>query len=266
MSQLEVVIDDAVATIVIDGPGGYMNFDTVRELDSATRALAGDTGVRVVILTGAREDVFIRHYDVHELEEMSVHLRERGMRFSADNVVRREREIDGLFARFAAMPQPVIAAINGTAMGGGFETCLACDLRIARRGDFALGLPEARIGILPGAGGTQRLARLVGQARALEMVLRGRTVDPEEALRLGLVHELTDGKPLLRAREIAREFLAMSPKALAHIKRLIRREAEGPLADGLAMERTLFLDLLVSEEGLERMQRMNRDKLDIREV
>lgn len=266
MAQLEVVNHDGIAVVTIDGPDGYMNFDTVQELETVSRGLAEDPGVRVVVLTGARDDVFIRHYDVRELEEMSAHLRQRGLRFSAENPVMREREIDQLFARFAAMPQPVIAAINGTAMGGGFETCLACDLRIARRGDFALGLPEVNLGILPGAGGTQRLARLVGQARALEMAMRGRTVDPEEALALGLVHEVTDGPPLARAMEIGREFLAKSPRAVAHIKRLIRQEAAGPLQDGLVMERTLFLDLLVSDEGLERMQRMNRDDLDIREV
>jgi enoyl-CoA hydratase len=163
------------------------------------------------------------------------------------------------------MPKPVIAAINGLAMGGGFELTLACDLRIAEEGDYEVGLPEVKVGILPGAGGTQKLARLVGMPRALEMTLRGRTVSPAEALALGIVHEVVPaGTSVARAQEVAAEIATRSPKAVAHIKRLVRMTPETPLADGLALERTLFLDLLVSDDALDLMSRMNAGDLDIR--
>ena len=104
-------------------------------------------------------------------------------------------------------------------------------MRIAQNGEHHLGLPEAKLGILPGAGGTQKLSRLVGQARALEMVTRGRTLKPREALELGMVHEVIDGPVLPRALELAREYAEIAPKAFGHIKRLIRQEVEKPLED-----------------------------------
>jgi enoyl-CoA hydratase len=165
------------------------------------------------------------------------------------------------------MPKPVIAAVNGLAMGGGFELTLACDFRVAEEGDYEMGLPEVNIGILPGAGGTQKLARLVGLARALEMTMRGRTVSPREAHELGIVQELAPaGAALSRATEIAQELAAKPPKSVAHIKRLVRASVETPLAEGLALERTLFLDTLVSDDGLNLMAKMNAEGLDIRRV
>jgi enoyl-CoA hydratase len=165
------------------------------------------------------------------------------------------------------MPKPVIAAINGSAMGGGFELTLACDIRIAEEGDYSLGLPEINVGILPGAGGTQRLPRLIGTARALELMLRGRTVAPAAALALGIVHEIAPaGQCVERAVAIAAEIASKPPLAVAHIKKLARSAVSTPLEDGLALERTLFLDLLVSAAALDLMTRMNQGTNDIRSV
>ena len=113
-----------------------------------------------------------------------------------------------------ALPKVTIAAMNGDAMGGGFELTLACDLRIGQRGDFRYGNPEVRVGVVPGAGGTPRISRLAGLARALDWVWRGRIVAPEQALALGLVHEVVDDAPA-RALEVAEEIASLPPVAVA---------------------------------------------------
>lgn len=265
MPQITVTRADGIATITITNPPrGYMDATTVAELDAATASLETDRTVRAVVITGGVPGVFIRHYSVHELEALARQLRERNITVDPSRPLP-PRDIDRVFGRIEAMPKPIVAAINGYAMGGGFELALSCDLRIAQEGDYELGLPEVRLGILPGAGGTQKLPTLVGVARALEITLRGRTLQPREALALGLVHELTPaGQALERAQQLAAELAALPPRAVGHIKRLVRNATATPREDGLALERTLFLDLLLSDEALERMHRMNADDLDIR--
>jgi enoyl-CoA hydratase len=238
----------------------------VPELSAALTELEADESVRAVVLAGGVPGYFIRHYSVRELEGLSRTLRERQVTVDQSQPVP-PRDIDAMFGRIESMPKPMIAAINGSAMGGGFELTLTCDIRIAEEGDYSLGLPEINVGILPGAGGTQRLPRIVGTHRALEMMLRGRTVSPREALALGIVQEVAPpGQCVARAMEIAREIASKSPLAVAHIKRLARAAASMPIADGLALERTLFLDLMVSDAGLELMNRMNTGSNDIRRV
>lgn len=265
MPQITVTRADGIATITITNPPrGYMDATTVAELDAATASLETDRTVRAVVVTGGVPGVFIRHYSVHELETLARQLRQRNITVDPTRPLP-PRDIDRVFGRIEAMPKPVIAAINGYAMGGGFELALSCDLRIAQEGDYELGLPEVRLGILPGAGGTQKLPALVGVARALEITLRGRTLQPREAFALGLLHELTPaGRALERAQQLAAELAALPPRAVGHIKRLVRHATATPREDGLALERTLFLDLLLSDEALERMHRMNADDLDIR--
>jgi len=267
MPQLAIERENGVAVVTISNPPmGYMDAATVPELDSATRELEADDAVRAVVLTGGLPGVFIRHYSVVELEGLSRALRDRDTVVDTSQRVP-ERALDAVFRRIETMPKPVIAAINGLAMGGGFELTLACDIRVAEEGDYELGLPEVNIGILPGAGGTQKLARLVGMARALEMTLRGRTVSPREAHDLGIVQVLAPaGAALSQARALAQELASKPPKSVAHIKRLVRASVETPLEEGLALERTLFLDTLVSDDGLGRMAKMNAEGLDIRHV
>src|SRR6266849_426460 len=152
------------------------------------------------------------------------------------------------------MPKPVIAAISGTAMGGGFEFTLACDIRIAQQGDFQIGLPEVNIGILPGGGGTQRLPRVIGTAAALMHILMGVTLSPVEAAQKGFVHEAVPGKALDRAMEIARRLASHTPQSIRYIKRLIRNAVETPLDQGLRLERNLFMDLCGGDEAIARMR------------
>jgi enoyl-CoA hydratase len=128
-------------------------------------------------------------------------------------------------------------------MGGGFELTLACDLRIAAPSVPSIGLPETRIGIFPGGGGTQRLPRVIGEAKALEMILRGLVLNAQEALEWGIIHEIADD-PVARALEIAAEFAARPPEGLAHAKRLTRAALDRPLSEGLADERRSFVEVV----------------------
>lgn len=249
MSLIKTEQRNAVAIVRFDNPPkGYMNAAMVGELDAAVDALLADDTVRVLVFTGALKGVFIEHYDVSELLAMSAKLRAKGATFSLDRLSP-ESAFHKILNRLEAAPKPVIAAINGTAMGGGFEFAMACDIRLAERGPYWLGQPEINIGILAGAGGTQRLVRLVGEARALELSLLGRTVTPDDAASLGMVHAAVDGPVLDHALEIAGRLAARPARAVAHIKRLIRGAAEMPLSQGLAHERTLFMDLATSDDG-----------------
>ncbi len=264
MERLKLTREKSVAIVRFNNPPhGYMDAPMVDALEILTTELVGDDAVRAIVFTGALEGVFIQHYDVSELNGLSKGLRKRGLSFSEKRPAP-ERTLDHIFARLGNAPKPVIAAINGNAMGGGFEFCLACDLRIAQKGPYSIGLPEINIGILPGAGGTQRLARLIGPARALELVLRGRTVDPDEAARLGMVHEAVDSPVLERALTIAHELARKSPLAVKHIKRLIRNAGQQSLENDLTLERTLFLDLLVSDQADKLLQEFVDGTRDIK--
>lgn len=221
-----------------------------------------DDDVRCVILTGdPKGKAFSAGAD---LRNPKTHATNDTASFITKKVTKNRHFAGNVVSDF---PKPVIAAVNGLAMGGGFELTLACDIRVAEEGDYEMGLPEITVGILPGAGGTQKLARLVGMARALEMTLRGRTVSPSEALALGIVQELAPpGGALDAAKAMAREMASKPARASGHIKRLVRASLETPLDEGLALERTLFLDLMVTDEANRLMSKMNAENLDIRRL
>jgi enoyl-CoA hydratase/carnithine racemase len=165
------------------------------------------------------------------------------------------RAIHELFLRMNHMDKVFIAAINGTAMGAGCELALACDIRISATGSHRIGLPEMTIGFPPGAGGTQRLSRLLGPGRALEMMLEGRTVDPEEALELGLVHRLSPPKRLLDdAVATAERMGRRSPPAIRALKHDVYEGASRSLEQGLAIEAKWFLAASSADESLKLME------------
>jgi enoyl-CoA hydratase len=224
-------------------PVGTMTAAGSNEMLQAVSAGAEDAGVRAVVITGGMPGVFIRHYDVGELSTASDRLAEPTPAAPPPPPQpaqdQRPGGFLGLVDLIASMDKPVIAAINGLCMGGGFELSLACDLRIAGRDVTSIGLPETRVGIFPGGGGTQRLPRVIGEAKALEMILRGLVVDAARAFELGMVHEIADD-PLARALEIAAEFEARGAEGIAFAKRLTRAALDRPLAEGLADERTSF--------------------------
>jgi enoyl-CoA hydratase/carnithine racemase len=243
---------DNVALIeLIVRADGTMDEDTVqqltRDLDAAEAKQA-----RAIVLTGARPGFFIRHYTLDILLERGEAMAAGGMTFNAASPAP-ERPFHALLRRIEAMPVAVVAAINGTAMGGGFELALACDLRIAQAGDFTIGLPEVNLGILPGAGGTQRLPRLIGTARTLELVMLGRVLSPQAAREFGLVHEVAaDARE--RALEVARALAARPAHSIRAVKHLIRTAQTRPLDQGLAEERTLFADSLTRKATLDKLR------------
>jgi enoyl-CoA hydratase/carnithine racemase len=257
-----LTMDGAIGVIrFANPPEGFMDEGTEAGLTAALDQVEGDAQVRAVILTGAQEGVFLRHYDVRVLEARSRQMAARGMRFTPDRPVP-EPALHRNMRRIESSAKPYIAAINGAAMGGGYELALACDIRLAQAGDYPIGLPEVNLGILPGAGGTQRLPQLVGQARALEYCLTGRCFTPAEAATAGLVNACLPGPVLDHALAMARRMAQHPPLALAHIKRLIRGATPDP--DRLALERTLFCDLMVRDEAMALMARMNDTGGDIR--
>ena len=174
--------------------------------------------------------------DIHEFE-----------RIEAEGVDRALRAQD-VFTAFAELPQPTVAAINGHALGGGLELALACDFRFLARADGALlGLPEVRLGLLPGAGGTQRLTRLVGHGRATELIMKGLQLSPDQAAEAGIVHFLVEPDELeAKARDYAVRLARQAPIALRGIKRAIR--AAGT-PRGFEVEREAFREVLVSEDA-----------------
>ena len=248
MGKVACAIADGIATVTFTNPPkGFFTSDMVVELGGIMTNLEHDPAVRAIIFTGGMPDVFIRHFSVEELIGMAAALK--------------ARRAEGLpTPRFARTPlravweqvdncqKPTIAAINGFCGGGGCELTLCCDIRLAGPGDYTIGQMEILVGLLPGAGGTTRLARVVGTAKALEWVLRGRTFHPEEAAREGLVHHYVEGDVLAAARSMAREFLDKPPAALAYIKRVLRSSHGRPTPEGLDEEGDLFADLVAHDE------------------
>ena len=260
-AELEI-FDAGIAVVRFSNPPeGYMDEGTVTQLADIIARIEADDQIRACVLTGAQDGVFIRHFDVRVLEMRSRMLREKGKRFTLDRLVP-EPALHALMRRMEESHLPYIAAINGTAMGGGFELCLACDIRLAQAGDYSLGLPEINLGLLPGAGGTQRLTQLVGASRALHLMLTGTTLTPEMAEKLGLVSTCVDAPVLQEAIALARTIAAMPARAVGHIKQLVRMSGVDPAA--MAAERTLFCDLMVSDKAINLMARMNSGSNDIR--
>ena len=243
-------------------PLGTMTAAGAQEMLEAFRPLSADPAVRSVIITGGLPDIFIRHYDVGELSAASDATEnqpppEPPPSAQPGGTQQGGRPRQGFLAlvdEIFEAPKPVVAAINGLCMGGGFELALACDLRIASPTAAAIGLPETRIGIFPGGGGTQRLPRVVGEAKALEIILRGLTFTGEEAHAIGMVHELADD-PLARALEIAAEFADKGADGVAYAKRLTRAALDRPVWDGLADERYSFAQVMRTASAREGLRR-----------
>ncbi len=254
-------VADGIAVITL-GSARRIYFDGEMG-DALTEALdqfAGDANVRVVVVTGGAPGYFIRHFIIDALIRLAESLRASGREWP-ENATYNGGFFDKAMSLCETMPKPVIAAISGTALAGGFEFALSCDFRIAEDGDYLIGLPEARLGLLPGAGGTQRLPRTIGTPAALMHILMGDPVNPREAERKGLLHETVSGKALERAMELAKRLSLHTPESVAYIKRLVRNATETPLAQGLALERNLFLKLCITEPALARMCSYDKENI-----
>jgi enoyl-CoA hydratase len=258
---LTTKVADGIAVITLGSAKRiYFDAEMGEALTEALEKFAGDHAIRVVVVTGGAPGYFNRHFNIPALIEIAESLRASGREWP-ENATYNGGFFDKAMALCESMPKPVIAAISGTAIAGAFEFTLACDLRIAEDGDYLIGLPEAELGLLPGAGGTQRLPRTIGTPAALMHILIGKPLNPREAERKGLVHETVSGKALDRAMEIARRLASHTPESVAYIKRLVRNATEMPLAQGLALERNLFLKLCISEPGLARMRSYEEKKI-----
>ena len=254
-------VADGIAVITL-GSARRIYFDEEMG-DALTEALdgfAGDANVSVVVVTGGAPGYFIRHFIIDALIRLAESIRASGREWP-ENATYNGGFFDKAMSLCETMPKPVIAAISGTALAGGFEFALSCDFRIAEDGDYLIGLPEARLGLLPGAGGTQRLPRTIGTPAALMHILMGDPVNPREAERKGLVHETVSGKALERAMELAKRLSLHTPESVAYIKRLVRNATETPLAQGLALERNLFLKLCITEPALARMRSYDKENI-----
>jgi enoyl-CoA hydratase len=228
-----------IAILTISRPEKHnaLNRDTLSEIEAAMIELGHDEGVRAVIVTGAGEKAFVSGADINELAVLDA---------------RGAREISAfgqrVFDRIAQFKQPVIAAVNGWALGGGCELALACHMRFCSD-NAKFGLPEVTLGIIPGYGGTQRLSRLVGLGRAVELVASGRPVDAHEALRIGLVQHVTSQAELMgHALGLAEKIAASAPLAVSAALESMVRGQELALTDGLALESTMFGILGASED------------------
>lgn len=203
-----------------------LNFATLRELDAALDAVeAGDA--RALLVTGAGDRAFCAGADIKELIGRSL----AQQRADAANGQR-------IVSRFGRLRIPSCALINGYAFGGGLELALACNFRLARK-TARLGLPEIKLGLIPGYGGTQRLPRLVGEARALDIIMTGRTVNADEAERIGLVNRLVDGDLVEAGKAYLREMTCFSLPALALARDAVTAALDGTLDEGLAREADL---------------------------
>jgi len=205
-----------------------LSFDIVKDIGAAIdEAAAGDA--RVLIITGAGDKAFCAGADIKELRDQDA--------TSMRAAMRRGQET---FAKLDTLPIPSVALINGYAFGGGLELALACTFRVATP-NAKVGLPEIKLGIIPGYGGTQRLPRLVGEGRALQMIMTGRTVGVDEAERIGLVHQIIDGDGMAGALEFAATITCYSLPVLDYAREAVMRALDNPIPAGLRVERDLNL-------------------------
>jgi enoyl-CoA hydratase len=238
-SPVRLEIADRIATVTIDRPAvlNALSHAVLLELDRIFAELALDPAVAGIIVTGGGQKAFVAGADIQELDQLDAAAAYRASRFG-----------QGVFARLETMPKPSIAAVNGYALGGGLELALAATLRVAA--DSAkLGQPEVLLGVIPGYGGTQRLARLVGRAKAMEMILTGDPVGAAEAERIGLVNKVVPAAELLpAARALLTTILGRGPLAVAAALEVIRTGLDGPLATGLELEAQAFGRLFATRD------------------
>jgi enoyl-CoA hydratase/carnithine racemase len=228
-------------------PMNYFCAEAMTELSALVEQWQ-DPAIRAVVLRGGVPDRFITHYSVEEL--LSLAENREAVRGSGAAITAGFHELLGALR---SLPKPIVVAMTGDTMGGGFELSLACDIRVAQAGDYRIGFPESTLGILPGGGGTQRLSRLIGASRAIDFILRGRVCHPERALELGLVHEVVPDAAE-HAVCVAQELATLSGPALAQIKRAVYEGSDTTLRSGLEIEGETFFETMLTDEAVAAMR------------
>lgn len=229
--NLKVATTDGVRWITINRPDklNALSAATISELDQAVDDAERDAEVIAVVITGAGDKAFVAGADISELNALGpVEAKEFALRGQA------------VFARIERLRKPVVAAVNGYALGGGCELAMACHLRVASS-NAVFGQPEVKLGLIPGYGGTQRLPRLVGRGRALELLMTGRNCGAEEAERIGLVNRVCEPVALTQVvKELLGQILANGPMAVGHCLEAVHHGLDMPFEDGCLLEATLF--------------------------
>src|SRR5262245_9668750 len=244
MALIELRIQDGVAIIELNNPpANAYTLDMLKQLDEAIVKARFDENVHVLVLRGAGEKFFSAGADINMLSKESTEFRNQFALYGHETL-----------ARLESTPKLVIAAINGHCVGGGLEIAMACDIRIAKKNAGRTGLAEVNLGVIPGMGGTQRLPRLVGKARAMDLAATGRMIAFEEAAEFGLITELFEGEDFFdQVLDYARQFVAPNKpsKAVGLIKRAIQSGMQGSQWEGLAFERELLAQAFASADAAE---------------
>lgn len=235
---LTLDVTDRIATITINRPDklNALNDATITELGTVIDAVRADSNIGGIVVTGAGR-AFVAGADIAELRAKSTsQMRELALRGQA------------VFGRFESSPKPVVAAVNGFALGGGCELALSCHVRVASE-QAKFGQPEVKLGIIPGYGGTQRLTRIVGKGRALQLLLTGEIIDAVEAHRIGLANQVVAPAMLMEAaRSMVKAMLANGPLALARCIEVVNQGADLSLDEALALEAQVFGELAGSDD------------------
>jgi enoyl-CoA hydratase/carnithine racemase len=252
VSKVKTSVADGVFTITLDDPpANTYSYEMMQELDAAVLAARMDTSVHVIVLIGAGEKFFCAGANIAMLKDADPAFKYYFCLHANETLNRLEQT-----------PKLVIAALNGHTVGGGLEVAMAADIRIARQGAGKIGMPEVALGVLPGTGGTQRFARLVGKAKAIELMAMGSLTSFEDARAIGLVNHVwsdaeLNGRSFAQAiQEYARQFTPpnKAAKAVGHIKRAVQSGLESGFSEGLALERELQQRLFESDDAKEGLQ------------
>ncbi len=241
---IDYEVQDGIGIItMVDPPANTYTHEMMRELDDAIVEARFDESVYVIMIRGAGEKFFSAGANIGMLQNADPYFKYYFCLHANETLNRLEHT-----------PKLVIGALNGHTVGGGLEIALACDMRVAKKGGGKIGLPEVTLGVLPGTGGTQRLGRMLGRSKAIELMVTGRTFDFEEALELGIVNHILEGEDFMaEAMEYARQFVPPrgAAKAVGRIKRAVCSGLEVPFSEGLAIEREMQQQLFESSDARE---------------
>ena len=249
-TKIDYSVRDGIAYITLnDPPANTYSYEMMQQIDRAVLEARMDEAVQVIVITGKGEKFFCAGADIRMLSDVTPAFKYYFCLHANETLSRLEQT-----------PKLVIAAINGHCVGGGLEVALAADIRIARKGAGKLGLPEVTLGVLPGTGGTQRLVRIVGKSKAIELMAAGDLFDFERGLELGLLNQIFAAETIEQFAQMVHDYAAQftTPKKAAHavgrIKRAVQTGAEMSFETGLALERELQQQLFQSEDAREGLQ------------
>jgi len=238
------------------------------EIHDFLDSLASNKELRVLAFTGEGEDVFIRHYEVGELADAAEKNigREKAANKTEDNPKRKLHGFHKMLLKIRDLEAIVIAGINGNTAGGGCEFSLGCDLRVMSSGDYFIGLPETGVGIVPGGGGTQRLARLIGTSRALDLILHGQLISNTKAHEYGVINEILPKESFLESlKEYCQALASRAPIALREVKKAIHKGMDLPLEEALLVEQEAFNKTMNSKDAANAMRTMldSKEEIDV---